>query len=122
MVYKIALASTDGKVVNQHFGRAEKFHIVEIKENEKYVYAGTRDISACCNNGEHEESAFEAAAKTLKDVQAIVVSKIGDSASEYLENKGFVVYEAPYPIDLLMQKIIQEKLYEVDKWQFHTKN
>lgn len=30
MAYRIAVASTDGIVVNQHFGHAERFHIIEL--------------------------------------------------------------------------------------------
>ena len=34
MSYKVAFASTDGKVVNEHFGRARQFHIVEIDDKD----------------------------------------------------------------------------------------
>ena len=39
MAYRIAVASTDGIVVNQHFGHAERFHIIELDaETEKYAH------------------------------------------------------------------------------------
>ena len=45
MAYRIAVASTDGIVVNQHFGHAERFHIVELDaETEKYEYTETRKV------------------------------------------------------------------------------
>ena len=34
MSYKVAVASNDGKFVNEHFGRAEKFMIYEIYDDE----------------------------------------------------------------------------------------
>lgn len=34
---KIAVASTDGKVVNQHFGRADTFYILETDENNNFT-------------------------------------------------------------------------------------
>lgn len=37
MAYKVAFASSDGKVVNQHFGRTKQFLIVEI-DNKDYKY------------------------------------------------------------------------------------
>ena len=114
MIYKVALASTDGKIVNQHFGHAEKFHIIEIDDN--YRYLETRLVSACCKGNEHEISAFELVAEALRDVQAIVVSRIGKGASDYMESKGFVIYEAPYPIDAVMDKIVTEKWYDTDNW------
>ncbi len=121
MTYKAAVASTDGKVVNQHFGRADLFHIVEIS-SEGYSYLESRSINACCNNGNHETASFVKAAEALKDVSAIIVSRIGEGAADFLEANGFIVYEAPFPIEPLLQKIVEDKLYEVDKWQFHTKN
>ena len=41
MAYKIAFASSDGKVVNQHFGRTKQFLIVEI-DGKDYKYIETR--------------------------------------------------------------------------------
>ena len=39
MAYRIAVASTDGIVVNQHFGHAERFHIIELNaETGKYSF------------------------------------------------------------------------------------
>jgi predicted Fe-Mo cluster-binding NifX family protein len=108
MSYKIAVASTDGKVVNQHFGRAEQFHIVLVEIDGSYHHAETRRVSPCCNGYEHELDAFEAVAEVLRDVRVIAVSKIGAGASDYMESKGFVVYEAPYSIDIALKGIIAE--------------
>ena len=36
IVYKVAAASSDGIVINKHFGRADTFYIYEIAENGKY--------------------------------------------------------------------------------------
>ena len=97
MAYRIAVASTDGIVVNQHFGHAERFHIIELDaETGKYEYTGTREVER--------------------------VAKIGSGASKQLESRGFTVYEAPFPIEPLVEKIINDKLWEVDEWRFPTKN
>lgn len=124
MKYRAAIASSDGIVVNQHFGRAKGFHILEIEsDNGSYDFIESRQNAPCCNGGEHECNAFERVYQSsLSDVQAIIVSKIGNGAADYLESKGLVVYEAPYPIVPLVEKIIKERLYEVDQWQFPTTN
>ena len=121
MSYRAALASTDGKVVNQHFGHTERFHIVEL-DDKGYQYIGTRETGACCNNKNHEISSFERTAEILADVQAIIVSRIGTGAADFLESRGFVVYEAPFFIEDILQKIVDDRLYEVDEWRSHTKN
>ena len=60
MVYRIAIASTDGIVVNQHFGHAERFHIIELDaETEKYEYTETREAERVCQGHYHHDSSFD---------------------------------------------------------------
>ncbi len=123
MVYRIAVASTDGIVVNQHFGHAQQFHIIEIDpENLTYSYAGTRVTERVCQGHFHNDSSFDKVIDVLSDVHAVIVAKIGQGASQQLESRGLTVYEAPFPIEPLIEKIINDKLWEVDTWQFPTKN
>ena len=123
MAYRIAIASTDGIVVNQHFGHAERFHIAELDaETGKYKFAGTREVERVCQGHYHNESSFDKVVDVLSDVHAVLVAKIGQGASQQLESRGLTVYEAPFPIEPLIEKIIKEKLWEVDKWRFPTKN
>ncbi|MCC8169597.1 MAG: dinitrogenase iron-molybdenum cofactor biosynthesis protein [Oscillospiraceae bacterium] len=123
MKYRIAIASTDGIVVNQHFGHAEKFHIVDIDADAlSYSFVETRDVERVCKGHFHHDSSFDKTAKALEDVHAILVAKIGNDASFQLERRGFNVYEAPFMIESVIEKIINDKLWEADKWQFPTKN
>lgn len=117
MAHRVAFASTDGIVVNEHFGRADRFHIAEIEDDGTWKFIESRDVTPVCNGGDHESEAFDRVLHRLKDVEAIVVSKIGDGASGYLESRGKTVYIAPFLIRPLLSKIIEDKLYEVDQWQ-----
>ena len=123
MVYRIAIASTDGIVVNQHFGHAERFHIIELDaETEKYEYTETREVERVCQGHYHHDSSFDKVIDVLSDVHAVLVAKIGSGASQQLESRGLTVYEAPCPIEPLVEKIINDKLWEVDEWRYPTKN
>ena len=123
MAYRIAVASTDGIVVNQHFGHAERFHIIELDaETGKYEYTGTREVERVCQGHYHHDSSFDKVIDVLHDVHAVLVAKIGSGASQQLESRGLTVYEAPFPIEPLIKKIINDKLWEVDKWRYPTKN
>lgn len=118
MSYRIGAASSDGIVVNQHFGHAKKFYIIDLQpESGEFEYIEERQIEPCCHGGEHSIHSFDATVDALSDVQAILVSRIGDGAADYLETKGLTVYQAPFPIEPLIQKIIKDRLWETDKWQ-----
>ena len=123
MAYRIAIASTDGVVVNQHFGHAERFHIIELDaETGKYEYKETRETERVCQGHYHHDSSFDKVVDVLHDVHAVLVAKIGSGASAQLESRGLTVYEAPFPIEPLVEKIIADRLWEVDKWQYPTRN
>ena len=123
MTFKVAVASTDGIVVNQHFGHAERFHIVELHTDDLTSrYTETRPVQRVCQGHEHSDSAFDAVLETLSDVSAILVAKIGQGASDYLESKGMLVYESPFLVDAVIEKILKDKLWEADKWRSLTKN
>lgn len=112
MSVKVEIASTNGKVINEHFGRATKFHIFEL-DNSSFKFLESRTVQRCCNGGEHENSAFEKVANILNDCKAIFVAKIGIGASNYMEGKGFIIFEAPYIIEDVLNKVLKENLLEV---------
>ena len=121
MAYRIAVASTDGIVVNQHFGHAERFHIIEIDDN-NYSFIGTREVERVCQGHYHNVSSFEKVIDVLSDVHAVLVAKIGSGASQQLESRGLTVYETPFPIEPLIETIIADRLWEVDEWRYPMKN
>ena len=123
MIYRIALSSTDGAVVNCHFGHSKQFLIAVVDtETGDYHFESTRNVIPCCSGRDHTDSAIDSVLEALSDVQAIMVCKIGNEAANYLEHKGMAVYEAPYPVEELLKKITAEKIWEADKWQYLTKS
>ena len=106
---RVALVSTDGLLINEHFGRARAFCIVDIS-NDGYSYLETRPVTKCCNNGEHNENDFDKVINVLSDCDAVFVSRIGSEASAYLISKGLRVLTAPGLIDDVLNKIIEDKV------------
>ena len=87
---KIAVATTDGKTVNEHFGRAEKFLIYNVTGTkfdllmEKHVepYAtGSKDH-------DFDVSRFHEVVKGLKDCEKVFITKIGDEPAGALKAMG----------------------------------
>jgi len=108
---RVAIASTDGKFINEHFGRASFFHIIEITDD-TYKFVESRDAVACCQQQSHNESDFDRVISLLTDCDAILVSRIGWSAAAYLISKGIRVFESPGFIDDVIKKVISDKLLD----------
>ncbi|MDA8233373.1 MAG: dinitrogenase iron-molybdenum cofactor biosynthesis protein [Clostridia bacterium] len=88
MSHLVAIASTDGKFINEHFGRAKKFLIFEINEGEPFKFLELRDTTPACTPDGHHQDGLEQAAELLKGCRAVLVSQIGPGAAAVLRQKG----------------------------------
>ncbi len=107
MSYKIAVASSDGKVVNQHFGRAETFYIGEVNDNRLFQFLEERRTKAICMGGEHEAGALNTTAESLSDCRYVLVSQIGPGAEYVLNQKGITVFTVRDYIDNAIHKLME---------------
>ncbi|WP_431062607.1 NifB/NifX family molybdenum-iron cluster-binding protein [Methanobacterium sp.] len=103
---KVAIASSDGKFVNQHFGRAKQFLIVKIKEDGSYEFLERRDNVPSCNPT--GESTTEDAIELISDVEGVLVSQVGPGAADRLIAHGI----QPIIIPMLIEDAIK-KVYEL---------
>ena len=108
MAYRIAFASSDGKVINQHFGRTQKFLIVEIDEDlAKFIE--TRENKPSCEEFQHTEDAMTRSISLISDCKAVFVAKIGHGAIAKLNKAGIKSYETPYFIEDVIDKLLATK-------------
>lgn len=98
---RIAAASNDGVTVNLHFGQAQEFYIYDIG-SEGWTLIERRDVF---RNFGHDPAEFDKVRLLLSDCEAVIVSKVGPSAAEYLLEKGLRVFEAPYSIENVLNKL-----------------
>ena len=119
--YKVAVASSDGKTVDSHFGHAQSFLILEVDEEsgsfedveERAVTAGcagedcgaVKGSSACGNSPHEAASPLDAVAASLKDVDYVLVAKIGPHAIRALTRFDITAYDIVLPIDEAINKI-----------------
>ncbi len=103
--YRIAIASTDGLTVNQHFGKAEKFYIYFVDDNEGYDLIEERVVGAVCNGQSHVISEMEERVKQFEDCRYVVVSRIGAGANQQLAAKGITSLECPGDIEDAVTKV-----------------
>lgn len=105
-IYKVAVASGDGIVVNRHFGRADTFYIYEITETGKCRLLETRAVTPICNGGNHNDNELRDNISKLKDCKYILVSRIGMGAASVMEQSGITPMELPGMIEESINKLI----------------
>jgi len=94
---RIAVASSDGKVVNQHFGKATRFLILET-DGKKIKVLEVRENNPACGSleyGGHEEDSMDRSISLIHDCDAVLCSRIGGGAAEELIRRGIEPVEAP---------------------------
>ncbi len=103
---RIAVASTDGKVVNQHFGRARSFLIFEVRP-EGWEFIEERESPPVCGSArkEGDQSASERVFSTLSDCQAVVCAQAGLGMKNHLATRGIRLLEMPYFIEDALKEI-----------------
>ncbi len=95
---KIAIASTDGISIDEHFGRAGEFFIYEVEENGTYQLLERRKNMPYCPDGEAHSNA-KATAELLSDVKVVLAGQIGPNAAGILESSGIISFALTGSID-----------------------
>ncbi|OPX42511.1 dinitrogenase iron-molybdenum cofactor [Ruminiclostridium hungatei] len=108
MSQRIAIASSDGKNIDLHFARATSFYIYEI-DQKAFKFIEIRKPSAA---NSHDESEFARTLKLIEDCSSIIVNRIGRGALAFIQAKGIRIFEASYPIDVVLKKLIDKKIIQ----------
>lgn len=92
MGVRVAAASSDGKVINQHFGRATQFLIFDIDQKNINFIEIRKNVYAC-EFGSHDDNKLANTVNLLMDCQIILVSQIGPGAKAAVNTVCIEVYE-----------------------------
>ncbi len=95
VLYRAALASTDNRYVDQHYGRAESFLIIDVYEGGNYSEIEQRFVNPVCQGGHHDEKALKSGVDAVLDCNFVLAAKIGPGARYELEQKGIIAFEMP---------------------------
>ncbi|MDR1604481.1 MAG: dinitrogenase iron-molybdenum cofactor biosynthesis protein [Gracilibacteraceae bacterium] len=108
MTRRVALASSDGKVIDRHFGQAEEFYIVDLlPEENSFHFVERRQVDAACRGGEHDPAAFDRILALLEDCADIIVSRIGTGAAVYMRRCGKRVLTQPGFIEDVLAALLK---------------
>ncbi|HEX3013301.1 MAG TPA: NifB/NifX family molybdenum-iron cluster-binding protein [Methanobacterium sp.] len=108
MPFKVAIASSNGKSVDQHFGQAADFLIFEIKENEDFEFIEVRKNIPPSDDPDLFENHDNALAKSvdlISDCDVVLASQIGPGAVKALLSCKIRPYSIP---NLLIEKALKK--------------
>ncbi len=95
---KVAVASQDGRIINQHFGHAERFLIYEA-DGGRINFVEERKVEKYCSGDEehlYDRDRFKMFFDAIKDCSILLVSRIGTRPEREFEKRGikvFMVYD-----------------------------
>jgi len=96
----IAVASRDGKEINEHFGKARRFLIYEV-HGEVVTFVEEKVVERYCSDEpDHglRKPLIERIAATLGGCRAVLCAQIGPAPQMELESLGMQVYSVTGPI------------------------
>lgn len=96
----IAVASKDGKEINQHFGHAERFLIYLVEEGDAKLVDEKRVERYCSFEPEHplRGHLLRGIAEALHGCRAVVSAQMGEHPKAELERVGIEPFVADGPI------------------------
>ncbi|MBY9081713.1 hypothetical protein KIH86_04965 [Paenibacillus sp. HN-1] len=106
MAYKLAVGSSDGEVVDQHFGRSERFYIYEVEDAGTWSLLEIRDNATTRDEGEHNGGELARTIDLLRDCSQVLVMQIGPGAQQTLKSKGITVYSSRGTVEDALGKLI----------------
>jgi predicted Fe-Mo cluster-binding NifX family protein len=101
MALRVAAASSDGKTIDLHFGEADSFYIYDF-DGSGFSFVEKRGMERYFG---HNIQEFDKVSLLLCDCGAVLVAKIGPRAAQYLLSRGLRVFETPYQISAVLDKL-----------------
>ncbi len=98
---RIAVATSNQKTVDLHFGKTSTFSLYDVARDAIHR-AGTVEVTQyCASDPTHSlhEQRFAAIARALKGCRAVVCRQIGDLPRMSLAEEGIQVYTAQREVD-----------------------
>lgn len=108
MSYRIAIASSNGESVDQHFGQAQNFLIYEIG-SKSVDFVEDREVQLVQGETPHSEESLERLVKLLEDCSAVFVLKIGVRSSKYLQLRNISIFEVDFSLNHIFTTLIKQQ-------------
>lgn len=108
--YTLAVASQNGKLIDEHFGRARAFYIYRYENGQLRLKEkrSPRVVSRETNEDVNEEKSLSAVLETVKDCDAVLVMRVGQLPQKIMEARGQKVIQSYGEIESQIYKMITD--------------
>jgi len=103
MSWRVAVTSADGVLINQHFGHAAFFWIIDLEADGSFRVAEKRETRPWCRPGSDASDASPA--ENIADCAAVLTARVGPPARKKLELANITVFEQPDTIERALRKL-----------------
>ena len=101
----VAVASTDGRVIDMHFGHAEAFRVYRVDTTGVH-FEESREVEHYCQGGYGDEDKREVILRALADCSALFMARAGEGPKARLREAGIEPVDA-YPFALVETAILE---------------
>lgn len=105
---KVAIASTDGINIDEHFGRAKEFLIYDVDEQGAYQLLEHRENDPHCSSDFKAHTRLQTSV-LFSDVSVVLVSKIGPGSIKALQEQGVVAFGITGSIDKALKSYAKRR-------------
>lgn len=95
---KVAVATSDGLSINEHFGQAREFRLYRVEDDGSYQELELRAVSNAPRDAARAHTA-DTTVEQLADVDVVLVSQIGPQAVAGLKERGIKSFTVQGSID-----------------------
>jgi predicted Fe-Mo cluster-binding NifX family protein len=91
---RAALASGDGKIIDEHFGKCEAFRIIDMDiKTKKFTQIEIRTTERMCGSNGHAEESLRSVVRLLYDCSYVIAARMGIWAASELKRNGICPIE-----------------------------
>lgn len=112
MEIRVAVASSNGTTINEHFGKARSFTIYRLVD-EKWQHMEERPNLPPCNGQCHSNELLNQTASLLSDCQGVIVNQIGTGAMDTLLYRNILPFALSGSIEDALATVRESKLFRV---------
>jgi predicted Fe-Mo cluster-binding NifX family protein len=110
MDVKIAVASSDGTTINEHFGRARAFRIYRLRD-QGHEFLELRENTPACGGQQHDDDVLDKAARLISDCRGVVAAQVGPGAIDALIGHRILAFTMSGSIDAALEALRSSKRF-----------